>query len=509
MNRSRSLRSRLALLFAVVGTVVAVLTIVGTVAFIRLSDDRSALVDRVDPAQQHLDALLTAYVNQETGVRGFVLTGEESFLQPYDQGIADQQAASDALARDTGGNGGVDNDLDAVKAASDAWHQQYAEPAIAATRAGQTTYASDVALANSKALFDQLRAAFATTQTHLQAQRDRARDRLTTTSDELAGLLAASALVVVLTGIVLWRALRRWITEPLAAVATDARVVTAGNLDHEVSPVGPPEIAELAGDIEGMRWRIVAELETVAATAQALQELNADLARSNDELEQFAYVASHDLQEPLRKVASFCQLIEQRYGGQLDERGQQYINFAVDGAKRMQNLINDLLSFSRVGRTTDRFERLPLSTCIDGAKRNLSTQIADTNASIAVPDSDESLVVEGDRSLLTALFQNLLGNSMKFRSESAPVVTISAHPDGDEVTVSVADNGIGIDEKYADRIFVIFQRLHGRDLYDGTGIGLAMCRKIVEFHHGRIWLDTTYTSGSRFCFTLPVVAEEA
>jgi signal transduction histidine kinase len=508
MTRStRSLRLRLALLFTVVGLIVLTLMVTSAVTYRRLVDDRAALVDRTDPALQHLGALLTAYVNQETGVRGFVLTRDEAFLEPYDQGLAADSAESAFLRQAMQGNAGLTRDLASVEQAAGRWHDRFASPAIAAARAGEDSFASDVALANSKALFDGVRAAVDTMQRDLEAARQREKDQLDATSNQLAALMVASAIVLVATGVLLWWALRRWVTDPLEAVGNDARTVTAGDLDHEVAPAGPPEIADLAGDIEAMRERIVRQLATVAASGEALQTANADLVRSNEELEQFAYVASHDLQEPLRKVASFCQLLEQRYGGQLDERGQQYIDFAVDGAKRMQNLINDLLAFSRVGRTTERFVPVELHTCVDGALRNLFTTIEETGASIDVEDALP--VVDGDRGLLTALFQNLIGNSLKFRSEASPAVRITASQQDGEVTMAVADNGIGIDERFADRIFVIFQRLHGREAYDGTGIGLAMCRKIVEFHGGRIWLDTSYERGSRFCFTLPVAAEEA
>ena len=231
-----------------------------------------------------------------------------------------------------------------------------------------------------------------------------------------------------------------------------------------------------------------------------------DLARSNQDLEQFAYVASHDLQEPLRKVTSFCQLLQQRYAGQLDERADQYIEFAVDGAKRMQVLITDLLIFSRIGRTTEHFEPVSLQACLELAERNLAERIDETGADVEV--IGDLPTVNGDRALLISLLQNLVGNAIKFHSEARPLVRLSAsHEDGDWV-MTVEDNGIGIEPRFAEKIFVIFQRLHGRDAYGGTGIGLAICKKIVEFHGGSIWLDVDYHPGARFRFTLPVPTEE-
>jgi light-regulated signal transduction histidine kinase (bacteriophytochrome) len=315
--------------------------------------------------------------------------------------------------------------------------------------------------------------------------------------DELITLMSTALAVILIDGLVIWAAMHRVVIGPIGSVAADARAVTAGDLHHAVITTGPREVAELAGDIEAMRLRILEEVDQA-------RQLNAELSRSNEELEQFAYVASHDLQEPLRKVTSFCQLLAQRYQDKLDERGQQYIDFAVDGAKRMQVLINDLLAFSRIGRTTERFAEVDLGDCAEMAVRNLSAAIEQTEAGVSIdPDLP---TVHGDRSLLIALMQNLIGNALKFHGDDPPAVKVSAEEGDEEFTISVTDNGIGVEPRFADRIFVIFQRLHGRDAYSGTGIGLAMCRKIVEFHGGRIWLNTAYGPGAQFCFTLPRVA---
>jgi light-regulated signal transduction histidine kinase (bacteriophytochrome) len=237
----------------------------------------------------------------------------------------------------------------------------------------------------------------------------------------------------------------------------------------------------------------------------ALESRALDLERSNAELEQFAYVASHDLQEPLRKVASFCQLLQRRYVGQLDARADQYIEFAVDGAKRMQSLIDDLLTFSRVGRSDRQAVAVSAASALSQARVNLAAEIRRTGAVI---ETTELPVVRAEFSLLTSLFQNLTGNALKFAGQQAPVIRVSAVQRDVLWEFSVTDNGIGIEPEFADRIFVIFQRLHDRATYEGTGIGLAMCRKIVEHYGGTIWLDTSYTDGARFCFTLPVTAPE-
>ncbi|HYT10152.1 MAG TPA: ATP-binding protein, partial [Mycobacteriales bacterium] len=232
----------------------------------------------------------------------------------------------------------------------------------------------------------------------------------------------------------------------------------------------------------------------------ALEARTEDLQRSNSELEQFAYVASHDLQEPLRKVASFSQLLQRRYAGQLDERADQYIAFAVDGAKRMQILINDLLAFSRVGRMVREHVEVEAGELVAQAVANLSLAVEEAGAEVTV---DELPRVSGDVSLLTAVFQNLIGNAIKFRGAGPPRVRVGVRDAGAEWEFSVADNGIGIEPEYAERIFVIFQRLHPKEAYPGTGIGLALCRKIVDYHGGRIWLDAEASPGTTFRFTLP------
>jgi light-regulated signal transduction histidine kinase (bacteriophytochrome) len=207
----------------------------------------------------------------------------------------------------------------------------------------------------------------------------------------------------------------------------------------------------------------------------------------------------------LRKVTSFCQLIQRRYHDQLDERGEQYIEFAVDGARRMQVLINDLLAFSRVGRRTGEFTDVAMADALTAATGNLEPVIEETGAEVT---SSDLPVVRGEISLLTAMFQNLLGNAIKFRGDEPPRIRVQAAQQDGEWTFSMTDNGIGIGAEYAERIFVIFQRLHTRDAYPGTGIGLAMTRKIIEYHGGRIWLDTGSEPGATtFRFTLPARTE--
>lgn len=225
-----------------------------------------------------------------------------------------------------------------------------------------------------------------------------------------------------------------------------------------------------------------------------------ELSRSNIELERFAYIASHDLQEPLRMIVSFLQLLEHRYKGKLDKDADDFIMFAVDGAIRMQRMIDDLLAYSRVGTRGGSFEITDCNTVLGLAIANLKVAIEENNVII----SHESLpTLMADASQLILVFQNLIGNAIKFRGEETPQVNVSAKYRETEWVFSVRDNGIGIDPEYFERIFLIFQRLNNREEYSGSGIGLAICKKIIERHGGRIWVDSQPGKGSTFYFAIP------
>ena len=248
----------------------------------------------------------------------------------------------------------------------------------------------------------------------------------------------------------------------------------------------------------GGRRIYTAVLRDVTDRVRAEQEL----ARSNAELEQFAYVASHDLQEPLRMVASYTQLLARRYGDRLDDDAREFIGFAVDGVTRMQALINDLLAFSRVGTRGGSFESTDADLVLERVLVNLGPAIEDAGA---VVTSDPLPTVIADAGQLGQVFQNLIANAVKFRRPGdTPRVHVSATRTGESWLFSVADNGIGIAPEFAERIFILFQRLHKRDEYPGTGIGLSICKKIVERHGGEIWLESKPGEGTTFRFTIPV-----
>jgi signal transduction histidine kinase len=497
------------LLGATIG-VLLVLAVVGIgLAFLasgRLGADRNFLLEQVGPSVRNTLVLENALVNQETGVRGYIITGHPSFLEPYRSGLeSETHAYAELRAREQAVGPDIAARIEAVRTAAQRWRVEFVAPALAQSRrSAHRSIALDV---KGKRLFDSVRAALARLQTALTRRDDQTRAALNHAADTLQLLLGLAA-VLILGGVIgAGFLLRGMITMPLARLGAEARSVAGGAFATPlVIANGPREIVEVGSEIDAMRERIVAELAEVQIARAQLEEQAGELRRSNAELEQFAYVASHDLQEPLRKITSFCQALQTRYQGQLDERADQYIDFAVDGAKRMQVLINDLLAFSRVGRGGLQHEPVALGKVLAAAQMALAQSIESVGGRVVV---GELPTVSGDRTQLTSLFQNLISNAIKFRGVEPPVVEITAVRRGAEWEVSCADNGIGIEEEYGERIFLIFQRLHSREAYEGSGIGLALCRKIVEYHGGRIWLDTNRTRGACFRFTLPITKETA
>jgi PAS domain S-box-containing protein len=298
-------------------------------------------------------------------------------------------------------------------------------------------------------------------------------------------------------------------------VADDRKVIETGQIFEDVEKHQNPKgeklyvhvlkapVLDASGTVVGTQTIFWDETERKRAE-EALAETAEDLERSNRELELFAYVASHDLQEPLRMVASYTQLLARRYKDKLDGDAREFITFAVDGAIRMQKLINDLLMYSRVGTKGKPFEATDGESVFHAVISNLKIAIQESGA---VVTHDPLPTVLGDTVQLIQLFQNLIGNAIKFRGKEPPEIHVGVGKKGDEWIFSVRDNGIGIDPQYFDRIFVIFQRLHTRDEYPGTGIGLAVGKKIVERHGGRIWVESEPGKGATFFFTMPVVKQ--
>ncbi len=284
-------------------------------------------------------------------------------------------------------------------------------------------------------------------------------------------------------GIALWN--MRSITKPLANLVKDIDIISRGNLDHRVKIESKNEFSYLGERFNNM-------LINLKKTVQALKS-------SNRDLEHFAYVASHDLQEPLRMVSSYLELIKKRYSHELDDDADEFIGYAIDGAKRMKVLINDLLVYSRLTTRGKDFRYSDLNELFIVVLNNLKFSLTENNADISCNELPKMHV---DDTQFIQLMQNLISNAIKFRSDTDPVIHISAREKEDEWEFSVEDNGIGIHRQFSDKIFIIFQRLHTRNEYPGTGIGLAICKKIVERHRGRIWFDSVPGEGTTFFFTI-------
>ena len=308
----------------------------------------------------------------------------------------------------------------------------------------------------------------------------------------------------------------RSITRPVQRLIEDTREIGRGNLEHRVTATGKDEIGQLSQAFSqmatGLRETLVSRdilagevserrkaQQSLLESEEKLKQMVAELERSNAELQRFAYVASHDLQEPLRMVSSYTQLLEKRYKDRLDNDAHDFINFAVDGARRMQNLIDDLLAFSRVGTHGKPFTPTSMEVVFQAAVDNLQVAIKKARARVS---HDALPTLSADEGQLVQLLQNLIGNAIKFHGKEPPVVHVSATREGNEWIFAVKDNGIGIESQYFDRIFQVFQRLY-REEYPGTGAGLAIAKRIVERHNGRIWLESEPGRGSIFYFSIP------
>ncbi len=498
-----SLRRRVGYSFAGFAVLMAALFAVVVVSMVQFVSAGNDVIYRWQPAVTRSQDLLGDLVNQETGVRGYALGARPEYLEPYQKYAQSLTTDNAEMAKLIRGNRAMQARYAEFLAAAETWHRQVAAPVIAYVQAGDPRGLQLVNSPDSKAAFDRIRQSAAALTSAVEAKVSQVRADRRHAAQFVVTALCISALLVVGAAVAVWRGLHRWVLGPVDHLAGQTRLVAGGDLYRTIDAGGPPEFVDLGTDVETMRRRIAEELAHVERMRAELVVSSEELARSNADLQQFAYVASHDLSEPLRKVSNFCQLLERQYAGQLDDRAREYIAFAVDGAKRMQALISDLLALSRVGRTTETFEPVDIEQVVERAQRTFDERIRESRAAVV---HGPMPTIEGDAALITSLFENLIGNALKYRGTEPPTVMVTAERAAEPGVwlFTVSDNGIGIDPQYAERIFAVFQRLHLRDEYGGTGIGLALCRKIVEYHGGHIWLDTDAAGpGATFRFTLP------
>ena len=375
------------LVLTLIGLVVLAGAIAAAILLVRTDKVSHELSESIQPARVAAYQLQAALRDQETSLRGYVIAADRQFLDPYLEGTRTEAEAADRIRQRVGDRPEQIADLEAVEQAAATWRADYAEPLIAAVTPGRPYIADSATSERGKVEFDRIRALFDVQNDHLSAIRSDSLADLTRAQNWRNGVLIAILLVFIATAILLAILIRSAVTRPLEALAASCRRIAGGSFDETIVAQGPRDIRAIGADVEDMRQRIVAELAesraaelTLADQARVLDEQAVELRRSNAELEQFAYVASHDLQEPLRKVASFCQLLEKRYGDKLDERGVEYIGFAVDGAKRMQVLINDLLTFSRVGRLNATETDVALDSVLESALGNVATAIEESGA---------------------------------------------------------------------------------------------------------------------------------
>ncbi|MFI5488106.1 MULTISPECIES: sensor histidine kinase [Micromonospora] len=508
-----TLRQRVVTLLAVVGLLLVGLAVAEAFVAAQNRAKTDAVLNKTAPLRVQAQELLNALLDQETAVRGFAVSGDRADLTPYDDGLRLERDRVASMQRLLDDYPEIREELRQVESQAEQWRQSVALPVIATTEQEGTAAGQALVTDQARQQFDQVREAVNALQDEIVSAREKGARDVQRTGNLLVVLLIVAALVVVVTGAVLLLSLDRMVVRPLTALADQVREVAEGDYQHSITGAGPPEFRRLADDVDAMRRKIARDLAEVREARERIEWVNSqlqkqaeELTRSNRDLEQFAYVASHDLQEPLRKVASFCQLLQRRYAGQLDERADQYIAFAVDGAQRMQRLINDLLAFSRIGRLTAGFIEVDLNKVMGdvAGQTEAARQYADAELTWS-----ELPVIRGEEPLLTNLLANLVSNSIKFRRPDVrPRVHVSARLVGDEWEITCQDNGIGIEPEFADKIFVIFQRLHAKDAYPGTGIGLAIVKKIVEYHGGRVWVDTDVPEGTAIRFTLPALPED-
>lgn len=461
----------------------------------------SAERTRAQARLANINDLEEALLNIETGERGYMLSGKETFLEPYTEGYRVVSELLPKLEADPEAPATMPRLATAVRSYLNDW----AEPSIARVRTqGRFSEREQSGVfEEGKARFDALRQQFTSVQRQISEQLVNSQEENLRGISALRSLLWIALGLLVATTLLIRIGTQQAVIEPLRRLRESTDRLGSGDYRARVAIQRSDELGQLAQAFNLAAANLERSNQALLEANRNLEERQEELQRSNRELEQFAYVASHDLQEPLRMVSSYTQLLERRYKGKLDEKADMYIQFAVDGANRMQQLIQDLLVYSRVGTKGLPFQAVDTAQIVAEALQDLEVAMAESGAEVqlgALP------TVWGDPSQIRQVFQNLLGNALKFRREGVRLrLEVEAQREDGVWQFRVSDNGIGIEAPYFDRIFLIFQRLHTKEAYPGNGIGLAVVKKIIERHGGKLWLESTPGEGSTFFFTLPEV----
>ena len=488
----RTLRTRITtrvVALSVTGSLLLATALVLLIVAVAGQRDASRTAFRSQEALTAGSQLEKSLITIENGLRGYVASGRERFLAPATQALASYPAELRALTRLLSEDPGQQRLARRIGGRIEDYVTLWARPLIALARARPPAARSVVITGGGRERLGAIRADFARL---FERERNvaRAREERAEQRSSLAiafGVGGLGLVFVVAAGIALY--LRRAIVRPVVTVAHATGRLAEGQLSVRVPADREDEIGDLARGFNAM--------------ADSLESSQVELERSNRELEQFASVTSHDLQAPLSTISMYAELLERRHGADLDG-GTSLIDGIRDATQQARTLIRDLLEYSRAGRGQLRVEAVSIETVVETALEALAGDIEEAGAQVRVGPLP---VVPGERTNLSRVFQNLVGNAMKFTDGGPPEVTIGAEPDGRAWRFWVSDNGIGMDPRHAERIFEPFQRLHGEEDYAGTGIGLAVCARIVEQHGGRIWVTTDPGKGSVFSFTLS--AQEA
>jgi len=486
-RRSLTIRTLLVggVLAALLGAVFAVLVVA-----VREQQAAGRLALRSQQAIGAGSALETSLVNLENGVRGYVASGRERLLEPFRTARRMYPAQAERLSRLVADEPRQQAAVRQITTGINDYVALWALPLVGLADERREVAQSVLATGTGRERLDTLRSELATLfarERSVAAERERRADRRSDTAVVL-GLIGMG--LVALVALAMWLALRRSILRPVERVALATRAVADGDLTVHVPADREDEIGTLARSFNDM--------------TDALNRSHQELERSNHDLEQYAQMASHDLQAPLATIDLYLRLIERRLPDASQEELVQLLAGVGGSTDRMRSLVRDLLHLARVGRGEPRRETLDTRAVLDRALENLAGPIEERGADVSAGPLP---IVSGDPGQLSLLFQNLLGNAIKFSDHDAPHVSVTASIEGDEAQFAVRDNGIGIDPQHAERIFQPFQRLHGEDRYEGTGIGLAICQRIVSHHGGRIWAESTVGAGSTFRFTLPLAGE--